>query len=61
MRDIRNFTVPLPSLDEQRQLAAKLLEYRLSAKMLRDKLQEQFDAIHPLPATLLRQAFTGKL
>jgi type I restriction enzyme S subunit len=61
MRDIRNFTVPLPSLDEQRQLAAKMLEYRLLAKMLREKLQEQLDAIHPLNATLLWQAFTGKL
>lgn len=61
MRDIRNFTVPVPSLEEQRHIAARLLECHLSANLLRERLQEQLDAIQPLPATFLRQAFTGKL
>lgn len=61
MRDIRNFTVPLPSLYEQRNIAANLLGHRLTVQILREKLQEQFDAVYLLPATLLRRAFTGNL
>ena len=61
MRDIRNFIVPVPSLEKQKYVAARLLEGQLSVKLLRERLQGQLDAIYPLPATLLRQAFTGKL
>lgn len=61
MRDIRNFTVPVPSLDKQRRIASECLEHRAAAKILQDKLQDQLDSINELPTLLLRQAFTGKL
>ena len=53
--------IPLPSLEQQRRIAAKLAEASHTTKALRYGLEEQLSALDAVPAALLRRAFEGGL
>lgn len=61
LRSIRALEIPLPSIPEQRNIAAALNEQMLNAEQAKKILKDQLASINKLPAALLRQAFTGKL
>ena len=53
--------IPMPSIDEQNQIASNLQEKISFSKNLQRSLQDQLNTIKQLPAALLRQAFNGEL
>jgi len=53
--------IPLPSLTEQKRIAAMLAEKFSSAEKIINQLQEQLETINKMPAALLRKAFNGEL
>jgi type I restriction enzyme S subunit len=53
--------IPLPSLDEQEQVAATLAERRAVIGRAAQGLEEGIEAINALPVALLRRAFAGEL
>jgi type I restriction enzyme S subunit len=55
------WSAPVPPLTEQRRIAAQLSEQMAAVERARKALEEQLDAIHKLPAALLRRAFRGEL
>lgn len=59
--DLRAIEIALPSLDIQEQMANELSARVAGAEQASKALQDQLSTIYKLPATLLRQAFTGKL
>jgi type I restriction enzyme S subunit len=61
LENLRDLEVPLPPIEIQRHLSARIFEQGKSAEAIRNSLQEQLETINELPAALLRQAFTGKL
>jgi type I restriction enzyme S subunit len=61
LEDIRNLRIPLPSIQEQTQIA-KSIETKLnSVEKIRIAEKEQLLYINALPSSVLRQAFEGKL
>jgi len=52
---------PLPPLETQELIIESLSEQMAKSESLASKLKDQLDSINKLPASLLRQAFTGKL
>jgi len=59
LQDLRRFTVPLPPLPAQRQIAADLARRLGEAEHLAACIREELAAIQTLPAALLREAFGG--
>ncbi len=55
--EVLSVPVPLPSLDDQRQIAARLREQLAEIDRARAALEAQRAAIDALPAALLREAF----
>ena len=51
--------IPLPSLSEQKRIAALLNEQMAYVETVRMSAREQLDAINALPNALLRRAFAG--
>jgi type I restriction enzyme S subunit len=59
--DIKNLIIPLPSLDEQKRIAA-IIETKLkSVEKAKQLLVRQLSYIDALPAAILRKAFNGEL
>ncbi len=58
---LRNQYVPLPSLNEQRHIVARLAAQVEAAERIRWTLEAQQREIIALPEALLQQAFSGKL
>ncbi len=56
---VKNLEIPLPSLSEQRRIAAALSLRVAEAERLTAVLREELVAIDALPAALLREAFNG--
>ena len=59
MDELLKEKIPLPPLPEQRRIAALLTEQLAVVEQARKAAEAQLAAINDLPATLLRQAFTG--
>lgn len=59
--DIRNIEIALPSLTEQKRIAAMLKVQMAAVEQARKALQAQLDGINQLPGALLQQAFNGEL
>jgi type I restriction enzyme S subunit len=59
--DLARIAIPLPTINEQHQLAATLSEKLKEALHIESAIQNQLSEINKLPAALLRQAFIGKL
>ncbi len=53
--------VRLPQISEQQRIAAILTEQMAETKKLRKSVDKQLNTIKSLPASLLRQAFSGEL
>jgi len=53
--------IPLPPLDEQRRIAARLKEQMVAVEAARKAAEEQLAEINHLPASLLREAFAGRV
>ncbi len=56
---LRQETVPLPPLEEQRRIVVKLREQMAEVERARAAVQAQLDAAQTLPAALLRAIFTS--
>ncbi len=61
MRDIRNFTLPVPPIEEQKKIAGRLNEQMQAVETLKKSLTDKLEAVKKLPAALLRNAFTGEI
>lgn len=59
--DLRAIEIALPPLHVQEQIANELSARAAGTMHAANALQDQLNTINKLPATLLRQAFTGKL
>jgi len=59
--DLINFQIPLPSIEEQKCIAAKLKEKMAEVKKLRTSIEKQLEAMNALPQAILRKAFRGEL
>jgi len=57
---VESLSVPLPSLAEQKRIAALLIEKMASVEKVYTALEAQLNEIGALPAVLLRQAFAGE-
>jgi restriction endonuclease S subunit len=57
--EVLNVEIPLPSLDEQTQIIAKLERELNWSESLTKDLEQQLKTIQAIPAALLRQAFSG--
>lgn len=58
---VRNFSVCVPPLAEQRRMAVRLKKQITAAETARAAAEAELAAINALPATLLRRAFSGEL
>ena len=54
---LKAFTIPLPSLDDQRRIAARLREQLAEIDRAKAALEAQRKAVNALPAALLREVF----
>lgn len=61
MDELLKEKIPLPPLPEQRRIAVLLTEQLAVVEQARKAAEAQLAAINDLPATLLRQAFTGAI
>ncbi len=61
MDELLKFLIPLPPLQEQQRIAARLREQMQAVDEARQAAEAQLKAINQLPAALLRQAFSGAL
>jgi type I restriction enzyme S subunit len=59
--DVRSLQVTVPSLDEQRLVSARLESQCVAAESLIAALQDKRAALDHLPASLLREAFAGRI
>lgn len=51
--------LPLPPLDEQRRIAARLSEQMVQVKRMRQAAEAQLEAVNALPGALLEEVFGG--
>lgn len=58
---IRSLFIPLPPLAEQKRIAGILTEQMDAAAKVKKAIEEELELINKLPASLLQQAFEGKL
>lgn len=58
---LRDCRVPLPAIDEQRRVAATLIEQMVEVERARAAVRAQTEVIDTLPAALLRRAFSGAI
>jgi type I restriction enzyme, S subunit len=58
---LRGYPIPLPSLSEQRSIAAKLDGLQEETRRLASLYERKFAALEALKKSLLHQAFTGQL
>jgi len=58
-KDVSKIKIPLPPLNEQRQIIATLNAKMAIAKQTRAAAEAELEAIEALPAALLRRAFRG--
>ncbi len=49
--------VPLPPMEEQKRIAAKLQEFMQEVELAQTACEKQFEAINALPQVILRKAF----
>jgi len=59
--ELFKLAIPLPSLPEQKRIAAELGEKIGSAEKLKATIEKQLEAIKALPQAILRKAFSGEL
>jgi len=60
-KDVSKIEIPLPPLDEQRQIVATLNAKTAIAEKTRTAAEAELEAIEALPGALLRRAFGGEL
>ena len=58
---VNTVLVPLPPLPEQKRIAGILTEQMAAVEKATKAIEEELELINKLPASLLRQAFTGNL
>ena len=59
--DLLGYPIPLPPLDEQRRIVARIDEQMAAAELARRAAEGQAEAAAAVPAALLRSAFAGAL
>ena len=57
---VEQISFPLPPLEEQKRIAAKLNEQNAAASLAKESIQQELDTIEAMPASLLRKAFSGE-
>jgi type I restriction enzyme S subunit len=61
IQDIKRIEIPVPTLPEQKRIAAIITEQLAEVERLKQSLESQLYAINKLPASLLCRAFNGEL
>ena len=61
IEDVKNLTVPLPPLEEQRRIAAEIVRQLAIVEKTKQAATEQLETINTMPAAILRQAFSGQM
>ena len=58
---LSSYIIPLPPIEEQKRIAAKLQELMQEVERARTAYEKQLEAINALPQAILRKAFRGEL
>ena len=58
---LQNLPIPLPPLDEQRRIVARIEEQLAAVETARRQAEAMAEAANAIPAALLRDAFAGAL
>jgi type I restriction enzyme S subunit len=61
LNNLRALKIPMPPLTEQKRIAGILTEQMAAAQKVTKTIEEELELINKLPASLLQQAFEGKL
>jgi type I restriction enzyme S subunit len=59
--NLKSIPIPLPPLEEQKQIASEVDEKLAGVKLAEASIQQELDTIEAMPAALLRKAFSGGL
>jgi len=59
--DVLSAAIPLPPLEEQKQIVSKLDDKTVGASLAEASIQQELDTIGAMPGSLLRKAFNGEL
>jgi type I restriction enzyme S subunit len=60
-KQVKAQLIPLPPIEEQKEIAEKLNEQMQEVEKLKKTLTEQLEAIKKMPSALLRKAFAGEI
>ena len=60
-KNLSEFRVALPPLEEQKRIASELDDKIAGVKLAEASIQQELDTIEAMPAALLRKAFSGAL
>lgn len=60
-KQVKQQTISLPPIEEQRKIAERINEQIQAAETLKKSLTEKLEAVKKLPAALLRKAFAGEI
>ena len=58
---LKSFTIPLPPIEKQKELATYLSEKIAIVQQLKTTLLAQLESVNQIPSALLKQAFNGEL
>ena len=61
LKSMRNYTLPLPSITEQKQIVKKLDQLQAETKKLELVYQQKLDNLEELKKSILQKAFNGEL
>jgi type I restriction enzyme, S subunit len=61
LKKIKNISIPLPPLAEQKRIVQKLDDFRSQTQCLEALYQQKIDALNELKQSLLQKAFSGEL
>jgi type I restriction enzyme, S subunit len=61
LTQMKSFEIPIPPLDEQKQIVHKLDELKSQTQSLESNYQQELDALDELKKSVLQKAFNGEL
>jgi len=61
LQDLRQLSVPVPTIEEQQQIASTLEDNLMRVTLAGQSIQQELETIKAMPAALLRKAFAGEL
>ncbi len=60
-KKLKTYPIPLPTLDQQKQIVQKLDQLQIETKKLETLYQQKLDNLEELKKSILQKAFAGEL